>query len=310
MSFNVAYRGIKKEGRRGGVEVIYHLMSEVFGEVEGAEDSSHIVSFWPPLSVILIIKNIFNSRRVICYEHFDIKYVSLRWRFIRRLVYPLADEVVCITNSQLEYYATFVPRKKLHLIPNPVSENTTLGGNKKKRQFLYVGHLRKLKRVDALIHAFAQIRRSDVGHDWVLKIVGDGDEKKQLQELCGKLSIGDHVIFAGYKSDTKADFEESAVFVLPSVTEGLPMVVLEAMNSDCFVIVSEYGPAVREIVQPYKNGLIVSDIGDLGDALRMAAGVFEECGSVYRFFLQNARKVKDDFSQSSFESRWRNLLEK
>ncbi|HHW03881.1 MAG TPA: glycosyltransferase family 4 protein [Thermoanaerobacterales bacterium] len=90
----------------------------------------------------------------------------------------------------------------------------------------------------------------------VMVIVGDGPLRKALEDLCLDLGIHEHVIFLGYQDRVEtleADFD---VFLLPSVSEGLGLSLLEAMALAKPVVATEVG-GIPEVVKSGVNGLLV-----------------------------------------------------
>ena len=129
--------------------------------------------------------------------------------------------------------------------------------NKREIYFLmYVGRLSPEKGVDVLIHALAIARESAVLN---LRIVGDGPEKDRLQSLVSSLGLSDSVHFAGtvrWGPSLFAEIRAATCLVLPSYTEGFPLVVLEGLSQATPVISSDVG-GVRELVQSGKSAILV-----------------------------------------------------
>jgi len=101
----------------------------------------------------------------------------------------------------------------------------------------------------------------------LLVIVGDGPLKAQMQELAVKLGIDRNTVFLGYKRDIENLIADFDVFVLPSVSEGLGLSLLEAMALGKPVIATEVG-GIPEVVKNGKNGLLVPPRDE--EALAMA----------------------------------------
>jgi glycosyltransferase involved in cell wall biosynthesis len=96
---------------------------------------------------------------------------------------------------------------------------------------LYVGHLRALKRVDALVEAFATLVRETPAR---LLIVGGSrgapdDVEPSLRDQIERLRLTSLVTFAGVLSDTRPAYWAADAFVLPSSREGMPNTLLEAL---------------------------------------------------------------------------------
>ena len=126
--------------------------------------------------------------------------------------------------------------------------------NRKKDVILYAGRLSPEKCVDVLIHAFARLK----SNAFELRIVGHtpGEDKK-LKKLAESSSIAMKVRFLGALSHSEVlrEMRIATIFVLPSVSEGLPFVILEAMANGVPVIASNI-PGTRAIIG-VEDGILI-----------------------------------------------------
>ena len=131
---------------------------------------------------------------------------------------------------------------------------------KKDRQVvLYVGHLKPIKGPDRLLRAFA----STVEHGAVsaeLVLIGTGPMKKRLQDMARDLKIDEWVHFLGAlpPDDVALWMNVAQCLCLPSRSEGMPNVVIEALASGCPVVATDVGD-VKHIVREDTNGHIVAN---------------------------------------------------
>lgn len=97
--------------------------------------------------------------------------------------------------------------------------------------------------------------------------VGDGPLRAYLENEASKLGIGDNVIFTGFRTDIPNLLSTMDIFVLPSVIEGLPMVLLEAMAAQKAVVATNVG-AISKVVNN-GNGILVEprDVAGLQNAI-------------------------------------------
>ena len=111
------------------------------------------------------------------------------------------------------------------------------------------GHIYLIKAVHRLI---------DEGYDIKLKIIGDGPLKNLLHKYIQDNSLGDCIELLGYKDRDfiKKTYNESGIFVLPSLSEGLCNALVEAMSMSLPVIIAESESS--EAVEDSSNGFIVS----------------------------------------------------
>lgn len=132
--------------------------------------------------------------------------------------------------------------------------------------FGFVGRLSEEKGLAYLLGALG--RRPPAESRWRLLVVGDGPRRRELEESAAQAGLADHVVFAGFHSDASPWFSAMDAFVLPSLTEGTPMALLEAMAHRVPVIASAVG-GVPAILSDRVNGLLVppADTEALSQAL-------------------------------------------
>jgi glycosyltransferase involved in cell wall biosynthesis len=104
-----------------------------------------------------------------------------------------------------------------------------------------------------------------------LCIVGEGPDRASLEALVSELGLGNRVEMPGYTTDVGSWLARADAFVLSSVFEGLPAVVLEAMAFNCPVVSTDCFAAARELVGNAEQCHVVPS----GDAEMLAARIDE-----------------------------------
>jgi glycosyltransferase involved in cell wall biosynthesis len=133
---------------------------------------------------------------------------------------------------------------------------------------LGVGRLTPQKDFRTLVRAFAQVRR---GRPARLMILGEGEERPRLEALADELGVRADVAMPGFRDDAIACMAHSAVFVLSSVFEGLPTVLIEALAAGTRVVSTDCPSGPREILQGGRLGALVG----VGDVAGLAAAIVE-----------------------------------
>ena len=133
---------------------------------------------------------------------------------------------------------------------------------------LYLGRLRKYKRVDLVIEAVARL--AERGVDVELLVGGTGDEAEELHDLAGLLGVNDRVRFLGWVSDEqKLELMRSSwMHVLTSPKEGWGITVVEAAACGTPSVASD-APGLRESVRAGQTGVLVAhaDVAALAAAI-------------------------------------------
>jgi glycosyltransferase involved in cell wall biosynthesis len=131
-----------------------------------------------------------------------------------------------------------------------------LGIDAQTRVVLSVGRLSREKGHAFLIKAFAECCARNKADDPALILVGDGPESASLRQLAGSCLPPKSVIFTGHRDDVSGFYGLADIFVLPSLSEGTPNVLLEAMAAKVPVIASNVG-GIPELAIDGVNALLV-----------------------------------------------------
>ncbi len=139
--------------------------------------------------------------------------------------------------------------------------------SKRENVVLAVGRLNYQKNFTSLLRIWASI--CDKHPDWTLKIVGEGPQKRELEELVTKLKIENSVILVGYSTNVDKYMRKSSIFTLTSAFEGFGLVLVEAMACRLPVVSYEthYGP--KDIVTNNVSGFLVEQNDEATFAQRL-----------------------------------------
>lgn len=89
-----------------------------------------------------------------------------------------------------------------------------------------------------------------------IDIVGDGEIKQELEQICKENNLSKYISFLGRRSDIENILSQNNIFLLPSKMEGLPISILEAMRQGLPIISSKVG-GIPEMVENGKTGLLI-----------------------------------------------------
>jgi len=117
-----------------------------------------------------------------------------------------------------------------------------------------IANFYKTKGLGYLIEAMYILQQQ--GKDIGLVIIGDGPERKSLEKQIAKYNLEKNVFLLGKKTKASRYLKAFDIFVLPSVKEGFPFVILEAMSAEIPIIATTVG-AIPEILENEKSGILV-----------------------------------------------------
>lgn len=176
-----------------------------------------------------------------------------RWAFERsRLVCPVSHDLA-------RHVQALAPRATLEPVPNVVDTETFAPSGAARvaasPRLITVGSLVPIKGHENLIAALARLRQG--GADVRLDVVGDGPLRGDLERRASELGVGDLVRFLGFKDKpgVAEALQRADAFVLPSLWENLPCVLLEALSVGLPIVATRVG-GVPEVLDS-RQGVIV-----------------------------------------------------
>ncbi|AFY52858.1 glycosyltransferase [Rivularia sp. PCC 7116] len=223
--------------------------------------------------------------KIILVEH-DTLSVSesevFRARFVpplMKLLYPRADKIVGVSEAVSRDLETELGLKKgiVQTIYNPVVNRELIDKAKAPLDhpwlqpnsppvFIAVGRLTLKKDFATLIKAFANLRQKVAVR---LIILGEGELRPELETITNNLGIANDVSMPGFVKNPYAYMSRASAFILSSLWEGLPTVLIEAMACGCPVISTDCPSGPKEILAEGKYGELVpmSDVMALSSAM-------------------------------------------
>lgn len=183
---------------------------------------------------------------------------STNTKVLLGIMHRSVHRITCISSVLLERAKRF-RRGDALLIPNGLRLDAIPLKEKVSGRILFVGRLEPMKGVDTLLTAFAKLKIENGKLKMLqLHIVGDGSQRKNLEQLATVLGISSRVTFLGRLpiEQVYQEFAEAEIFCGLSRSEALGNVFLEAQAAGCAVIGTNVG-GVPDIVEDKVNGLLV-----------------------------------------------------
>ncbi|MBC8868953.1 MAG: glycosyltransferase [Planctomycetes bacterium] len=242
---------------------------------------------------------------------------SRRRQRLERWVSRRAERIVCVSRSVADFCSGQgrMPREKLVVIPNGINldqypaasaaDMTQFGVPADRQVVVFVGRLHAQKGVDWLLRVAPRLLTQLPTHD--LLLVGDGPDRKTLQDLVGTLGIADRVHFAGWRPDVPQILAASSMLVLPSRWEGMPNVVLEAMATG-LPVVSTRSAGVEELLGPLADCQTVT-IDDADGFVATVLDLAQDPSKAQEIGRQNSRRAAEHFSLAAMIAAYEQLYE-
>jgi glycosyltransferase involved in cell wall biosynthesis len=219
---------------------------------------------------------------------------------------PSLDRLVLLTEDDRRRWREHLGSdEKLAVVPNATPLEA--GGPRTSWHapvILAAGHLNRRKGFHHLVRAFAPLTHEFP--QWRLRICGRGPEEAALSRLIEDEGVGAAVELAGFTRSLDREMHAASVFAMSSSSEGLPMVLLEALATGMPVAAFDC-TGVRELVHDGETGLLVpqGDVAALTDALRRLMA--DE--SLRRRFGQASRAEVRGYGPESVTAQWLDLIE-
>ncbi len=261
-------------------QVITYLKQEKPTVLISGLNHVNLVALWAkfcsgvPTQIVVTVRNTLSQGK----QGSDRPKISFMHRLIYHF-YPWADEIVAVSRGVADDLAKTVklPRERIKVIYNPVVtprllEQATASlehpwfNPREPPVILGVGRLTRQKDFLTLIKAFAIAQQS---YQARLMILGEGEERSQLEVLVKELGLKNQVSLPGFVNNPFAYMAQADLFVLSSAWEGLPTVLIEAMAVGTSVISTNCPSGPEEILEQGKYGQLVpvGDVEKLAEAM-------------------------------------------
>lgn len=238
------------------------------------------------------------------------------FKYSIKFLYNYADCLIAVSKGVKEDLQKFtsMPEKKLIVIHNPVDIDKIIQLSNEEvheSRFLnenlpvivHVGSLTKAKGHEYLLQAF---KLASQKVNCRLLLLGEGERKDELVSLAAGLGINNMVEFLGFNKNPYKFMRRSSVFVLSSIFEGFPNVLIEAMASGTPVISTNCKSGPNEIIDNGVTGILVppKDAQKLADAMVLLLTDTNLADKLKK----NAQKKVPDFHINKIIGQYRTVL--
>ena len=220
------------------------------------------------------------------------------------LLFPFADGIVFQTRQAKEYFR-FCSGKKSAIIENPIKDVFFEFENKgRPDKIVTFGRLTPQKNQTLLIDAVSDI----IGQypDMTLEIYGDGECRQSLDEHIRQLHLEDRIFLRGQTAHVAQVMEDAGIFVLPSLFEGMPNALMEAMAVGMPCIATDCPCGGSEVLLRDACGILIEN--NNRDELRKAILSLLEDDDLRHACSENAAKKARQYKSELIFPKWESFL--
>jgi glycosyltransferase involved in cell wall biosynthesis len=167
-----------------------------------------------------------------------------------------------------------------------------------------VGRLAKIKQFDVLINSYKNSILPQ--HDIKLLILGEGDEKNNLNQLIKDLNLEEFIHLKGFKNNAFIYIKEAKALVMSSKSEGFPMVLIEALALETPIVSFDCKSGPSEIIKQNLNGILVENQNSI--KLTEALNKLILDNVFYTEIKENLSMENNLFSEENILEKWLQLL--
>lgn len=250
-------------------------------------------------------------------EHGDIHHVDAKKHINFKLKVASSGKslITAVSEFSANKLKSFgISDEKIVVVPNPVKKSLIIsdGIRASIREQLgipgeniwlwtHVGNIRPVKDQRTMIEGFAESVNSGYP-DQRLLIIGDGKDIGDLEGLAASLNVADKVAFAGHRNDIERVLPASDGFIMSSLSESMPMALLEAIASGLYPICSDVG-GISEVV-PNEQLYPVKDVKRLAELCSETLENRDKCRDIA---ANLKRKVVEERSMETVIDRYLSL---
>lgn len=253
-----------------------------------------VLSIVSAVNILTIISSLFLDTKVITRDVFshtrNRKYFD---KLGRKFFYRFANGMIAQTSEIKFFIEKETGCKNINVIPNPVRNFNSNTSVKKEKLIINVGRLNAQKGQKYFIEACSKINIPG----WKFIVLGEGKLRKILENKIMELSVTNKVELPGAVKNVDDYLLKSSIFVFPSLYEGLPNALIEAMSAGlpCVSFDCETGP--RDLINDGQNGFLVP----VGDVDLLVSRIVE---------LINDSELREKFSREAIKTTDKFKIEK
>lgn len=230
-------------------------------------------------------------------------------KYIKKVIKSLKnfDYFMPVSKELSDFYYKKIKNTKVVYIPNFIEKLPDEKSNLENKQLISVGRLDKVKGFNDLIDIFNTFQKSHP--DWILHIVGDGEEKQNLQNKINELNLQEKIFLCGNKlsNELEKEYLNSSIYLMTSFSESFGLVLVEAASYGLPLIAFDSAQGAKEIIDNAKNGFLIADrnqkdfIGKINELIKDS--------EKRNLFSENSLITADKFSKNNISEIWNKFID-
>lgn len=260
-------------------------------------------------STLWLPVKIWNKKlKVILWEHLNATMQGDRYVKARQIAKKHADAIVVLTEQNKELYMEESDSKLPIFVRNNFmdkypAEKAAL----KSKNVLAVGRYDTQKGFDILIDIWGEVKKNPASNGWILKIVGDGEEKEKIKKLIAEKELEESVNLIDATPNVAQYYLDASMYVMTSRYEGLPVVLIEAQSYGLPIVSFDCMTGPREVITKGEDGFLIP----MDDKKEMAQKMIELM-SDEELRISMGKKAKENsqrFKKELIIEQWEELIE-
>lgn len=256
--------------------------------------------------------------RTVHSDEIEVVDFSIRNKIKKKITYifmkstmKLSDKVICVSKAVEKSLRDTLGLKNTVVIYNGIEkENIVIKREAKfNNRVVFCGRLSKEKGVDILIKSL-NILIKKKNKDLELIIVGDGEERKKLEEKSNKYQLMENIKFKGFQNNVWDFLDNSSIFVYPVMcNEAFGISIVEAMARGCIPIAFKKG-GIPEIISNGENGFLVDKLNE-NKLAKVILRIYEldeqEKNKIINNAIETASRFTIDNTVNKLEEEYKNV---
>lgn len=175
------------------------------------------------------------------------------YNFMEQKIIQKYDKLVVLTNEDKKEWN----HKNIEVIYNPKTIKISKSAELLNKKVISVGRLDYQKGFDRLINVWEKVLKNN--EDWILEIYGDGPLREEILEMIKEKKLEKNILLMGATKNIDEKMLDSSIYILSSRHEGLPLVLLEAMECGLPIVSFDCPCGPKDVIKNAFNGYLIKN---------------------------------------------------